>query len=107
MRVIDLMTILPRSAGKPQRARISAPAKHAAATVVIDDMPVSQVRQVLGWMIDTHRDHIDSGGELNSTTLAEDACHVFNLYAGDACPENLFELASATTLAYEAENDRA
>lgn len=94
MQLRTLMTVLPRTASQPQRAQI------AYANAVIEDMPVSQVRQVLGWMIDAAPDYAGAGAEVNATKLAEDACFTFSLYAGDDIPESLFELAGAVALAY-------
>ncbi len=99
MNVRDLMTILPRHSNTPQRAKI------AYANAVIEDLPVSQVRQLLGWMIDWADDYRDDAGEVNATLMAEGACRAFNLHDGDGnIPESLFELAGAIALADQEES---
>ncbi len=96
MRINELMTILPRVGKTPPRAMVN--------NVTIDDLPVSQVRQVLSWMIGAIDDYRDSAGEVNATRLAEYVANQFNLHDSDDVPESLFELAGAIALADQEES---
>lgn len=51
------------------------------------------VRNIKNYMHSIALDHMDSGGEINLTTLAEDAANQFDLYTGDKIPEDVFELS--------------
>jgi hypothetical protein len=57
---------------------------------------------IIRYMNNNIMDHVDSlTGEVNDTSLAEDACSHFNDYEGDNIPEDYFDYSFQVAEAYE------